>query len=229
MTAAPGGRETEFKFSVQDGDALLAVGRAAGGQAGAVLRQVNHFFDSADGRLNQGKFVLRLRDENGGFFVTAKGPQTTSKSGTLSTKAEEEITVDAALAGLILAGTRSPLDVLRNAPGSTVDRTVLLDAMAAALAGQPLQHAGSFENQRTHWPVTLRGPGFALAVTLEMDRTTFPGGVVHHEVEVEIPAGADATAAEAALTQLFASAGVKTWSAPSKAKRFFAALAGKPV
>jgi len=225
-----GGLEVEFKLKVPDQAALDALGRAAGGHPDGVLRQVNHFFDAADGRLNAAKYVLRLREENGVFFVTAKGPQTLAAGGTLSSKSEEELTVSsAAVAGALIAGTGTPLKILEDAAGMTPSRRTLLGAIQGVLAGAPLVRVGSFENQRTRWPVTLQGPGLNLPVVLEMDRTTFPGGVTHHEVEVEIPSTADAAAAQTALMALFARAGVTGESAPSKAKRFFAALAGKPI
>jgi len=65
--------------------------------------------------------------------------------------------------------------------------------------------------------------GVDVPMVLELDRVAFPGGIVHHEVEMEVPAGVDPRAAADAFHALFAKAGVVGRVSPGKARRLFAA------
>jgi uncharacterized protein YjbK len=221
-----GAKEVELKLEVDGQAAVDALARAAGGTPEKPVRQLNTFFDDAAGRLSRARYALRLRDEGGTFLLTAKGPQKQASTA-VSSRPEEEREIDAGTAARILEGKDAPLDVL--GLGADAGRRALLDEMRAVTKGAALERIGSFENVRTRLPATLEVGGRRVAVVLEMDRTTFPGGAVHHEVEVELPGGIDARAAEAAVRALFAAAGVAGTPAPSKAQRFFAALEGKAI
>jgi uncharacterized protein YjbK len=214
-----GDQEVEFKFRVDREEDFVAIARAAGAELTAPVTQENHFFDTAERALEQGRFVLRLRDESGRYLLTAKGPRDPASTDTLSAKLETEVELDPSTATEILSGTRSPLETLAGLASSP-----LVNELRATVKDRPLERIGSFRNERIRLPLHLGQP-----VTLELDRTTFPGGVVHHEVEVEVPPGVDAAALEAALLELFAKAGVSVRSAPSKARRFFLALAKKQI
>jgi uncharacterized protein YjbK len=223
-----GATEIELKLAVDDAAALERIARAAGGAADAVtVAQTNHFFDTADRALDRGRFVLRLRAEDADWYLTAKGSTVTSAGGALKRSLEEELQIDDATARALLAGTASPLDRLDDRSSST--RDALVAALRDAVGAAPLTTIGSFTNRRTKLPTTLSVHGAPLPVVLELDTTTFPGGVVHHEVEVELTEGTDAAAAERALRDLLARAGVVGRPAPGKSKRFFAALRGERI
>lgn len=221
---AGNGREVEFKFRVDGPEAFEALARAAGSRPSAPVVQTNHFFDTPDRTLGFRRHTLRLREENGRFRLTAKGPG--ERAGALSSRAEEEVEVPKPEAESIIVGARSPLAALEaRADPRARD---LLATMRAIAGSTPLRHAGAFQNERSRLGVTLKVGGRELPVTFELDRTTFPGNQVHHEVEVEI-ADADAKAVEQALHAFFTAAGVTWREAPSKARRFFDAAAGKPI
>lgn len=216
------GHEIELKLQLPDEASLEAVAVAAGGERRAPVRQVNHFFD-ADGRpLRARGFGLRLRDEEGRFFLTAKGPKGAAKSAALAHRREEEVEIDADTARAILGGARSPLEVLQERLED--EGLELVRALDEARAGAPLEYLGCFENQRTRIRTKLPSAQGDLDVELELDRTSFPGDRVQFEVELELSASADADNAERALVDLLARAGTVGRPAPGKARRFFAFL-----
>ena len=224
LTDTGGGREVEFKFRVDGPVAFEALARAAGAQPSVPVLQTNHFFDTPDRRLAAGRHTLRLREEAGRFRLTAKGP--VERTGTLTSRTEEEVEVPGAEAEAIVHGSRSPLSALEvRADPRARD---FLKAMRGIVGRAPLRHLGAFQNERARLTVPLTIEGRTIPLTFELDRTTFPGHQVHHEVEVEI-AGVDAAAVERALHTFFQGAGVSWREAPSKASRFFAALAGRPI
>ena len=221
---AAGGREVEFKFRVDGPEAFAALARAAGATPSAPAVQTNHFFDTPDRALGFRGHTLRLREEDGRFLLTAKGPG--ERAGVLSSRAEEEVEIQKPEAESIIVGGRSPLAALEARAGARARE--LLATMRAIAGATPLRRAGSFQNERARLAVTLDVEGRQVPVTFELDRTTFPGGQVHHEVEVEI-ADAEAAAVERALRDFFDNAGVAWREGPSKARRFFDAAAGKPI
>jgi len=224
LTLANGGREVEFKFRVEGPAAFEALARAAGARPSAPIVQTNHFFDTPARALNSRRHTLRLREEAGRFLLTAKGPG--ERAGALSSRAEEEVEVPKPEAESIVVGARSPLAALEARADPRARE--LLATMRSIAGTTPLRHVGAFQNERARLDVTLSIASHTIPVTFEMDRTTFPGDQVHYEVEVEI-AATDAAAVEHALRDFFAKANVAWREAPSKARRFFDAAAGKPI
>jgi inorganic triphosphatase YgiF len=88
-------KEVELKLEVDGQAALDALARAAGGTPEKPVRQLNTFFDDAAGRLSRAEYALRLRDEDGTFLLTAKGPQKPASTA-VSSRPEEEREIDAA-------------------------------------------------------------------------------------------------------------------------------------
>jgi cellulose biosynthesis protein BcsQ/uncharacterized protein YjbK len=228
--AAPGAPRTEHEYKLRlrgaaDFEALMAhVPDAPARDAGDVV-QVNHVFDTPRRELSRHGYALRLREEQGVFTITLKGP-VFERDGdpALASKAEEEVRIDASWAVEVLGGRRSPLTTLARrarGPGPAV-----VEAARALVGSQPLERVGSFRNVRQRvGPVALPSTGRALDVVLEFDRTEFPGGRTEYEVEVEVDA-ADAEVCGPALQRLFADAGVPWTTSTSKAGRFFESLEG---
>ncbi len=214
-----GGREIELKLAVPGEDAFrrLAERLAPGTELPRAALQVNHFFDTRDAALRGAKLALRLREEEGRFVVTAKGAARGADDA-LSDRAEEEVEIDSAAAAGVLMGEESPLDLLARALDPPAP---LVDALRGALEGRALLRVGAFENERRRLGPVALGP--LRDVTLELDRTTFPGGAVEHEVELEIAAD-EAEAARAAVGELWRELELEWRTAPSKAQRFFQAL-----
>ncbi len=222
------GKETEFKFRVDNQGDLDAVAKASSATGAQAVHQENHFFDTKERLLDKNKYVLRLRQEDSTFFLTAKGPSSSHQHGALTAKAETEREINLAQATTIRDGRQSALKVLAEMPLEP-DEKPLVDQMTKLLGATPLVHAGSFSNDRSRLTVPLQVGGQNVPVILELDRTTFPGAVVHYEIEVEVPSTVDADGLGQALTALFERAQVKTRNGPGKAKRFFAAMRGEKI
>lgn len=217
------GQEIELKLRVADRAALDAIERTLGGTDTPPARQRNHFFDTPARGLRRGALGLRLREEAGQFTLTAKGPSQKNASGALAVRQEEEVELSADTARALLEGQQSPLAVLEEALTSRAGVELTL-RLRAATGGDALSYVGCFENLRTRIHAQLPAAGGPLPVVLELDETSFPGGVTEYEVEVELGPEVDASEAEEALRALLATAGVDGTPARGKASRFFEAL-----
>jgi uncharacterized protein YjbK len=226
--ADKGGREVELKLRVEDLSALMSIAIAAGGKPEPTARQENTFFDTPERALGADGLVLRLRAESvrktTRWFITGKGPG--MRAGSLTSVREEEIEIDAGQSRTITNGEAALALLERDA---TPSRKALVQAVRSAAGGDELVRIGSFVNERTRLPVTLSDAGVTFSAVLELDRTTFPGNQIHHEVEMEIPEGVDHDVAQRAFDALFARAGVSGRVSAGKARRFFAALRGEPI
>ncbi len=213
-------REVELKFQLPDGRAARALAAAAGEELSSAV-QVNHVFDTPGRDLRGRGLTLRLREEDGRWTVTLKGPS--RRVGAARDREELEAAIDAAGAAAILDGEASPLDALEPAPGPGG-----LLATARSLAGDRVRSLGSFRNRRTRVRASVPGHGVAV---LEIDRTELPGGRIDHEVELELaqaPGSADPRAdrAEAWLRRLLEDIGVEPATSSGKTGRFLEALEG---
>jgi uncharacterized protein YjbK len=229
----PHGTEIELKLRVDDLAALMRLCVAANSRPLFTAVQHNEFLDTATRALDAQRFVLRIRTETAPArtttYLTAKGRSQKSADGALSQVPEEEIVIDANVARALREGRADALQVLDDDPGCTPARRALVQAMRVATAGAPLLLVGGFHTERTRLDMRFPASPSAAAFdgVLELDRVTFPGEQVHHEVEFEVPPGVDIDVARAAFEALFASAGVVGRSAPGKASRFFRALKGE--
>lgn len=220
------GREVELKLRVKDSAALIKIAIASGGIPEDTAQQTNAFFDTPDRALGARGYVVRLREERTAtatrWFVTAKGAG--QRTGNLTDVLEEEVAIDAAAAAAI----RAKGDALTHLEVGTDARRSLAGVIRGILHGRPLEPVGQFDNERVRVPVELPLDGArSFRAVLELDRTSFPGGLVHHEVEMEVPDDVDPAEAGRALQALFDRAGVVGRSSPGKARRFFAALRGE--
>lgn len=215
--------EREFKLGLPGEDELQALARALGGGGGVPVLQRNHFFDTSARALRRGRIALRLREEADTFALALKGPRSDG-GGALAARPEEELALDHPTARAILAGARSPLEVL----GTSALASAPLVARARELAlGEPLVRLGGFENERLRiGPLRFPPDGAGPPLVFELDRTRFPGGRVDREVELELPAGADAALVEEALRALLARLGIAPEPVDSKAARLFRLLDG---
>lgn len=216
------GREVELKLRVEDLAALMRIAQVAGGVPERTAHQTNSFFDTDDRAMGVTGLILRLREERQGentrFFLTGKGPGT--RDGSLTSVVEEEIEISPDTAKALREGADPtvPLDV------DPPSRRNIVAAMRRSLGDHKPHIIGTFMNERVRLPTMLRVAGVDVPMVLELDRVAFPGGIVHHEVEMEVPAGVDPRAAADAFHALFAKAGVVGRVSPGKARRLFAAL-----
>jgi uncharacterized protein YjbK len=221
-----GGQEIELKLRVDGPGAFQALARTAGATAQHTATQINHFFDTSDLRLDNAKHTIRLRDEAGTFTLSTKGPERQGPDATLTQKSEDEIIVSYEEAKALLAMPQPLLTLLDRRAQPTA--APLLTAIRALIADQPLTYIGGFQNERTRLPIRLTVSGQVVDVMFEMDRTSFAGGHIDYEVEVELKE-VDAQAATDAVHAFFQNAQVAWRKGPSKAKRFFNLVAGRPI
>ncbi len=219
--------ETEFKFAVEDErafDSLLRQLDLPAREFHPSVQQVNHFFDTPSFALRTHGLALRLREESGRHLLSLKGAERRrTEDGALTTRLEEEVRLPLEVALDVLQGSIHPRDAL----AKRLDErdAGALRALDEALAGAELHYVGKFENRRTRLPlISIETGGQGVPVVFELDRTTFPGGAVEHEIEVEVRGAADPAALHRSLVALLARAGVPWRAAESKARRFFASL-----
>ena len=227
MTLPARGREIEFKFAVADKQAfrqLLEYLDLSTSILDHGVRQINHFFDSETFCLRAHHHAIRLRQEAQRYALTLKAEQQASPTAVLSDRAEHEVEIPEATALALLQGITSPRQVIRQ---HFSDRSsTVLPLIQAACADQALVHIGEFTNERIYLPpVSIAVGKNAETVVFEFDTSTFPNGNVDHEIEIEISEDQDASAIQTALIGLLDQAGIQWSDAPSKAKRFFRALA----
>ncbi len=224
-------REREVKFKIPDQATFerLLRGVTAGKPPAPVL-QWNHIFDTPDRALSHDGYRLRLREEEGRWLLTAKGPKRSeppergSGDESVVDRPEVESALSAELAHALIEGRASPLELLSEASDlGPADRS-WATALAERYAEPPVELLGHFVNERTRLPWQSAD---GLRCTLELDRTHFPGNRTDYELEVELPPGSDGAAQvalEAALRRWLEDAGVRPERSSGKVRRFFQAL-----
>jgi len=210
--------EREFKLELPDEQALARVRHALAAAPARAVRQINHFLDTPAGHLRRARLALRLREEDGRWWLTLKGPRVAAP-GALAARAEEERELEPAQAAALLAGERDALACF--AQGAHAPVPVLV-AARAAVGAAALGPIGSFVNERERLGPLALG-ALPARLVLELDRTTFPDGEAH-ELEVELPPGVEPAELERELRALFARLGLPWRPAGNKAARFFRAL-----
>jgi uncharacterized protein YjbK len=222
-------REIEFKFGVSGTQAfsrLLQHLKLPVSVLTEGVTQVNHFFDSLSLCLHKKHIAIRLREQNDRNLLTIKGEKTLQpkQNSVLSNRVEEETAIPGQAAEGLLHGRIAPQQAIKD--HFKTKSVPILSMIDTACNGQRLVHIGEFSNVRIHLPpVALPGANTGEKLVFELDSSTFPDGSIDHEIEVEIAEHIDAALVESALVDLFRQAGIEWHSAPSKAQRFFAAIA----
>jgi len=224
-------REIEFKFAVPGIPAfekLIRHLKLPESLLTAGVTQVNHFFDSQTLCLHNKHFAIRLREEKQKNILTIKGEKVLQQkeNSILSDRIEEEVAIPQQLAEDLLHDRISPQQVISEHFNSK--SAPILAMINTACNDQGLVHIGEFSNVRIHLPpVTLpvASTSDKIELEFELDTSTFPDGSIGYEFEIEITEQNDAARIEAALVELLHQAGIKWHTAPSKAERFFAAIA----
>lgn len=222
-------REIEFKFAVQGAQAFRQLVRQLDLPESSLdhgVSQTNHFFDSPALCLHRHHFVIRLREQGEDHILTIKGEQRSNSDGStvLTDRIEQEVHLPEGTALALLQGSLGPRQVVER---HFEERSAaMLQLIQSACGEEELVHIGEFGNVRIHLPrITLFAGGSPHPVAFELDTSTFPDGSIDHELEIEITEDSDAVAIETALIALLRDAGIEWHSAPSKARRFFGALA----
>ena len=214
-----GHHEVEIKRLLGDDAAAERFLAALAAPVVAEKHQVNNVFDTDRGDLARSNYALRVRTEGSDAFLTAKGPGR-AVSATTASRMEAEAAIEEELANELLAGAVEPLCVLR-ARAADAAYAELWRGIDAARGCRPLRATGRFENLRRVIDVTLPG---GLELTVELDRTDFPGGRVDNEIEIEVPDEALVDEVESWLDELTSEAGIRTGPSSPKLARYYAAL-----
>lgn len=228
-----GPKEIELKLRFDDEAAHARIRAQLDPQGQArLIRQTNHFIDTPSCGLRLGGIGWRIREEvtagDPRWVLTLKGPpaprdvpRAPGTPSVLSVRLEEECILSEQDARTMLAGPT--VAALSNHLG----HGELVQRVRAALTDQGPRTVGSFTNERVPLPYAHDG----WTGVLELDRTVFPGGIVHHELELELTGDTVARAhdIEVALRQLIEAAGATPIASRGKASRFFEALAGRPI
>lgn len=211
------GQEIEVKRMLVGNEPIEALTALLG--EGTVAKQRNFVLDTTHLDLRAARYSLRVRDQEGAFSLTAKGPSTRATANT-SVRSEAEIELEPGQAAQVLEGALDPLAVLHE----TLTAHALLHLIAEierAKKGRSIAVLGDFRNVRRSIPVALPS---GLEIVLELDTTTLPNGNVEHEAEIELKDASQAAGVEAWLEQLARKAGIQTAPATAKVARFFQAL-----
>lgn len=219
-------REIEFKLRVRDERSFEVIAEKIGSNLGPTVRQINYFFDTPDKDLDGAWYTLRLRDEGGCFKLTAKRPRGKASHGALRDRDEVEVELETSLAKKILAGREMPFTALKGLS----EPSGFINAIESLIAGKSQELVGSFQNERsTMGPVKVDVGGESIELIFEMDRATFPGPQIHHEIEVEVCED-EKELAEKALRALWKKLDLE-WidDTPGKFKRFKDASKGKSI
>jgi len=223
--------ERELKFKIPDAESFQRLLQTAAGEKEPPSTvQRNHIFDTPERDLFRSGYRLRLREEDGRWLLTAKGPKirddSSSESKIEHAHPEVESLLSAEAARTLVEGIGSPLEALAKAAGLDGADRAWAVALAKRFEQAPIGHLGMFQNERFRVPWQILNPstGESIHCTLELDRTRFPGGRLDHELEVEVPAGVEAGILEHEIRRWLEDAGVMPEPSSGKAKRFFKAL-----
>lgn len=240
--AAPPPFELEIKLALPDEAAWRALRDAL--RSPTVVHQENHFFDTDDRALDRARIGVRLRVTGETIRLTVKAD---ADAGSASAGAPGEANrVDAPLTRRVELEATISRDRFDRAMGQSLELgpwlaqwrqephggdlpvRALLERLAALA---PLRRFGSFTNERTTGRLPLRRGTADDApvdeIEVELDRTTFPGDHVEHELEVELDAATprdEALAIERAVHARLEALGIEARAAPSKLARFRARL-----
>ena len=164
--------ERELKLDLQNKSVFERLLKRFSWQ-GSPLLQINYFFDTPEGFLRSQRYALRIRNENGLFLLTVKGPKISS--GDLVVRNEIECTLHSKMAqdllnnpNLFFNFSLSPFQWLK-------------EKTEGALKAFSLEQNLSFKNERH--PVYL--PSKEGSICLELDKTDYGSEKYFYELEAE--------------------------------------------
>ena len=185
-----------------------------------IHEQVNHYLDLTDAALNEAGAMLRLRVVGERMVLTLKA-RASVEGGILRTQElEHELTTPADR----LFWRTWPI-AWREAAVWISDWLQTTGLHALTHRDGTLQEVGSTENLRLAYKLVDGIPGWPHPLTLELDMTRFPGGVVRWELECEDP---ESEALVPFLAAWLTSFGVNTVAATETKYAQFLRLAARP-
>jgi len=230
-------RESEIKLGIPDAAGMERLIACAGGLCAARFLQRNDFFDTPSRDLARIGVGCRIRHQreleredrppSSTYELTIKGPPLKRERSTHTERVELNVPIDEATARDVLGGRRSVWSALPERSGLDSEHRELLEEADAAIGSDgavALRCLGGFENERRVVHTELEGADGAVAMRLELDRTSFPGDRIDFELEVELGMDDEVERHREALGRLFRSAKVAPLKRSSKLARFMNAL-----
>jgi len=222
--------EIELKYALENKQqykTILDFLNHKSGKAALVLEQENIFFDTKNGHLRTSGLILRLRQENGSYWLTAKGSSATEplQETILSARLEEEIALEPAQAKKLLEGHLDPVKLFEESdwpsePEKQKERLLMLGALIKARHNQTLNVIGKFRNTRRMYTVAIQQALYKV----ECDETFFPGNKTDFEIEIELPNEPTAHAVRDEVEKWLRSMEIPIATTSGKAARFFASM-----
>lgn len=165
---------------------------------------LSHIFDTEDGVLFSGGYLLELLEAPEGFAVAF---ETERNSEPVPQYEEGQVAaIDSCWAADILAGCLSPMTVLERRLKNPLPE--LLSAAVTAIGKRPLRRV-TWRKRIRHQPGPILVPYGQAKVTMQFafDRICGPGNEIEYEIEATL-SGSSARNCEQALFQLFSRAGI---------------------
>ena len=166
--------ELELKLDLQNQEALNRLLTHFSWQ-GPPLLQNNYFFDAPEGFLRYHRYALRIRNENGRFLLTVKGPKLSS--GDLVVRNEIECPLNSEIARSLLNNPNLFFNFYFPPFQWLEEKT------EGSLKAFSLEQNLFFKNERD--PVYL--PSAEGTICLELDKTDYGSGEFFYELEAEFP------------------------------------------
>src|SRR5262249_25468085 len=143
----------------------------------------SHIFDTEDGVLFSGGYLLELLEESGGFAVALE----TDRDFEPSPQYEEAqvAAIDSCWAADILAGAFSPMTVLERRLKKPLPE--LISAAAAAIGKQPLRRVTWRKRlRRQAGPVLIPYDQAKVTIHFAFDRVCGPGNEIEYEIDATL-------------------------------------------
>jgi len=223
-------RETELKIGLPDERAWRWVESRL--SLAGIAAQDNYFFDTRDRSLRAAHIGLRIRREGDIVRLTAKGPSASTTDLSITRRVElERASSEPELAAALTAGvdlTSTVASWRATAPEDPKGSAAVAEFLNTLEAAGPRFHStGEFQNERRTGRLDLINEQGPCPITIELDRTRYPGGREDFEIEVEAAAGEEADLPrirDALLTWLEGEGRIQTFNAESKLARLEAIL-----
>jgi inorganic triphosphatase YgiF len=190
--------ESEIKVLLKEEEADLL--RARLGTPARTLRQISHFFETAQDHLARKEIALRLREESQPdeskrqLLLTVK--EGGVRAGALMVRPEYESHIDQRLWDELMSGGKHFAEV-------DLPPIHRLKELLGDLSYLEIEDLGQIVNVREVYDLSADG----LEMEVLLDRTEYPNGTYDVELETEMPQGIAGKAARV-LRNLFAEAGI---------------------
>ena len=165
---------------------------------------LSHIFDTEDGVLLSGGYLLELLEDPGGFAVAL---ETDRNFEPVPQYEEAQVAaIDSCWAADILAGCLSPMTVLERRLRNPLPE--LISAAAAAIGKRPLRRVTWCKRlRRQAGPILIPYDQAKVTIHFAFDRICSPGNEIEYQIDATL-SGSSARNCEQAVFQLFSRAGI---------------------